>query len=303
MKRSPSWAKLLSRSAKTIARSSMTAASRQARTALKAAQARATKSMGPGDWLAGIAGGPSGMRRFHLFRPHGLPPGRRVPMIVMLHGCQQDARSFAASTRMNLLAARERFLVLYPEQDRAFNPGGCWNWFETPSGRAFVEAGLIMQAIDQACQLYPADSDRIGVAGLSAGASMAALLGTRYPDRFRAVAMHSGVHPGAADSSLTAVRAMRGQRFPQAPSAAVRTAALPPLMVIQGDADVVVSARNGEAAARWWAEATGALPSTVKTVQRGQRHPQRVTEFGRQGTMTARLVEIERLGQDRKSVV
>jgi poly(3-hydroxybutyrate) depolymerase len=62
--------------------------------------------------------------------------GERLPLMVMLHGCGQDAKTFAASTRMNVVAARERFLVLYPEQDRLSNANGCWNWFETRSGRA-----------------------------------------------------------------------------------------------------------------------------------------------------------------------
>ncbi len=92
--------------------------------------------------------------------------------MVMLHGCAQDAQSFAASTRMNVVAARERFLVLYPEQDRLSNPQGCWNWFDTQSGRAKGEAASIMLAIDQVCVLYSADRDRVAVAGMSAGASM-----------------------------------------------------------------------------------------------------------------------------------
>ena len=50
--------------------------------------------------------------------------GERLPLMVMLHGCGQDAKTFAASTRMNVVAARERFLVLYPEQDRLSNAKG-----------------------------------------------------------------------------------------------------------------------------------------------------------------------------------
>ena len=53
--------------------------------------------------------------------------GERLPLMVMLHGCGQDANTFAASTRMNRVAMRERFLVLYPEQDRLANAHGCWN--------------------------------------------------------------------------------------------------------------------------------------------------------------------------------
>ena len=112
----------------------------------------------------------------------------------MLHGCSQDAAAFATSTRMNRIAARERFLVLYPEQDRLANAQGCWNWFDTDSGRAHVEAALILQAIDQACLLYPVDRKRVAVAGLSAGASMAALLASRHPERFKAVVMHRAFH-------------------------------------------------------------------------------------------------------------
>ena len=60
---------------------------------------------------------------------------------------------------MNRIAARERFLVLYPEQDRLANAQGCWNWFDTRSGRAYGEAQLIMAAVEQVCLLYPVDRD------------------------------------------------------------------------------------------------------------------------------------------------
>lgn len=50
-------------------------------------------------------------------------------MLVMLHGCGQDAEAFAASSRMNTIAARERFFVLYPKQDRLSNVQGYWNCY------------------------------------------------------------------------------------------------------------------------------------------------------------------------------
>jgi poly(3-hydroxybutyrate) depolymerase len=100
---------------------------------------------------------------------------------------------------MNRIAQRERFLVLYPEQDRLANSQRCWNWFDTASGRAHGEAALIMKAIDQVCLLYPGGPSRAWRSpGISAGASMAALLVTRHPERFKAVIMHSGIPPGTA---------------------------------------------------------------------------------------------------------
>jgi len=261
---------------------------------------------GKGDWLAGVAMGPGGARGYHLFRPAGLElqPGERLPLMVMLHGCGQTGRDFAASTRMNALAVRQRFLVLYPEQDRIAHPQGCWNWYERRSGKADAEAATLMAAIDQACMLYPVDRDRMALAGLSAGASMAALLATRYPNRFRAVVMHSGVAPGAAKSSATALGAMRGEHVPPMPTTAVGKAmgaaavftTLPPMLVLHGDADAVVAPSNAVSSAAVWATAVGARPGLTREVQRGKRRPMRVTDFRRKGRTLVTLCEIAGLG-------
>ena len=134
----------------------------------------------------------------------------------MLYGCGQDADSFAASTRMNRVASRQGFIVLYRAQDRLANAQGCRNWFDIASGCAFAEATSILAAIEQVTFLYPANRTRVAVAGLSAGASMAALLAMRHPDRFKALLVHSGAPPGVAHSTLSAFSAMQGRRAAKA---------------------------------------------------------------------------------------
>jgi len=297
VKRSTSWAGLFARNLSMLTRVSMRAGTRSMKEALKPVLARREAPVGTGDWLAGVAMGPTGAWRFWIFRPPGVKFGERLPLMVMLHGCHQDAKSFAASTRMNVVAARERFLVLYPEQDRLSNPQGCWNWFDTKSGLAYGEAALIMRAIDQVCLLYSADKERVGIAGLSAGASMAALIVTRYPERFKAVTMHSGIPPGTAHSSLSAVGAMYGRRStkPLRESPGTTGVSWPPLLVIQGDSDGVVAPSNGRAAVQAWANAAGAMPGSSRVVQRGQRHPMTVIDFKHRGSTMATLVEVERL--------
>ena len=122
---------------------------------------------------------------------------------------------------------------------------------------------------------------------------MAALLGLRYPTRFAAVAMHSGVGPGVAHSTATALAAMQGRR---------RTAAwtsdtpLPPLLVIQGSADHVVAAANGRAAAQAWAAASGAVARPPRRVQRGKRRATIKTDYKRAGRVCVSLCEVEGLG-------
>lgn len=271
-----------------------------------------------GEWVGGIAPGPAGARRYHLFVPPGLAlrPGEKLPLLVMLHGCGQTGRDLAVSTRMNRLAARERFLVLYPEQERVANAHGCWNWFERRSGKADAEAATLLAAVDKVALRYPVDLGRVAVAGLSAGASMAVLMAALYPSRFCAVVMHSGVAPGTAESSGTALVAMQGRReafLPDLPlvdaeAVAVATAVtaagpraataaryLPPLLVVHGDADGVVSLRNATAAAALWADALGARPGPVRTLQRGQRYAMRVTDFKARGRTVVTLREVHGL--------
>ena len=220
----------------------------------------------------------------------------------MLHGCGQDAKGFAQSTRMNAVATREGFMVLYPEQDRLANPQGCWNWFDTRNGRALKEVALILRAVDQVCLLHAADRDRVAIAGLSAGASMAALVVTRHPGRFKAVAMHSGIAPGTAHSALSALSAMQGRRSARPLAQALssgRTStntAWPPLLVIHGSADRVVSARNGQAAAQQWASAAGARSGPPRHVQRGQRYPMTVADYKSNGQLVVTRVEVAGLG-------
>jgi poly(hydroxyalkanoate) depolymerase family esterase len=292
------WANAFNRSAAKIAGGALRASSRATEHAMRAAIDRQRPPKGDGDWLAGMAVGLNGARRFRLYRPPGVKLGESLALMVMLHGCGQDAKSFAISTRMNRIAARERFLVLYPEQDRIANAQGCWNWFDTANGRAHGEAALIMKAIDQVCALYQVDPARIAMTGLSAGASMAALLVTRHPERFKALVMHSGVPPGAAHSTMSALGAMYGARAakPLTSTPLTRFAPRPPLLVIHGGADHIVSAHNGQAAVSIWAEAAGARAGQKRTVQRGNRYPMTVTDFKCKGRTMATLVEIEKLG-------
>jgi poly(hydroxyalkanoate) depolymerase family esterase len=178
----------------------------------RAAQSAAA-SVGPS--RSGMAIGSTTTLRYQLYKPPGAKRGEQLPLMVMLHGCTQDGAAIAASSRMNSIAARERFMVLYPQQSRMANAHGCWNWFDTRNGRAQREADAIAAAINQVCLTQPVDANCIAIAGFSAGAGMAALVASRQPGRFKAVAMHSGIGPGEAQSSATALRAMRGRAGPR----------------------------------------------------------------------------------------
>jgi poly(hydroxyalkanoate) depolymerase family esterase len=282
-RRKPStlWTLSFKRTLNAMTRTTMRAGSQAIAKALRAT-AKVRKPANPrtpaaADWISGVAIGAGCTRHYRLFKPTGVRNSERLPLIVMLHGCAQNAEAIAASSRINRIAARERFLVLYPEQNRLSNVQNCWNWYETKSGRAQAEMSAIDAAIEQVCLRHAVDRNRIALAGFSAGAAMAALLAMRHPERYRAIIMHSGVGPGVAHSTATALGAMRGRRINALPYAA--GVQRPALLVIHGSADHTVAPGNGVEAARAWAASAGAKACTPRIVQRGARYPATVTEY------------------------
>ena len=201
-------------------------------------------------------------------------------MLVMLHGCTQSADDFAAGTRMNQLADAHGFLVLYPEQAAHANASRCWNWFRPQDQqRDGGEPALIAGIVREVAARQDADPQRIFVAGLSAGAAMAVVLGQTYPDLFAGVGAHSGLPYASAHDMATALAAMKGGRsgLPgarRAAQAAPNKAARPvPTIVFHGDRDHTVQPSNGDqivqqAQAAYQAQA-GATPLQAST-QDGQ---------------------------------
>lgn len=296
--RAAAWVRVIARTMASMTRLAIQSGKRAVRGPMSSGVVARKAVAGTGTWTSGVALGAHGPRRYRLFRPPGVKAGETLPLVVMLHGCLQDAAAFAACTRMNPLALREQFLVLYPEQGRLANPRRCWNWFDTANGRAVQEAASILGAIDQVCKVHRVDRSCVEIAGMSAGASMAVLLVTMHPDRFVALVMHSGIPTGTATSTGSALAAMRGHRdtIPLDVSPAQMAADWPPLLVIHGSADRIVAPGNGRASAQLWAEAAGAQASAPRTVQRGRRHPMTISDFTCKGRVVASHVEIRGLG-------
>ena len=195
----------------------------------------------------------AGRRPYLLYLPRTYSASKRMPMLVMLHGCRQDAETFAAVTRMNGIADRDNFLVLYPEQRRLANSFRCWNWFAGSAQAGAGEAAILADMIRALADEHGVDSGRIYIAGLSAGAAMANNLAVSHADLFAACALHSGLVYGAATSSHQAIRAMRdgargdaGEKARQAFLKSRGRTEHMPALVIQGDADEVVNPVNAE---------------------------------------------------------
>lgn len=172
---------------------------------------------------------------------------RHAGLMVMLHGCGQSAADFAAGTRMNEVAGRHGFLVLYPSQSAAANPFNCWNWFlDQNQFRGQGEPSLIAGVTQEVAMEYGVDARCVFVAGLSAGGAMAVILATTYPEIYAGLGVHSGIPYGAAHDASTALAVMLGiptSRTEHSPSGAA--AAATRTIVFHGDHDRTVVPSNG----------------------------------------------------------
>lgn len=197
------------------------------------------------------------------------------PLVVMLHGCTQDADDFAVGTQMNARAGDLGVAVLYPEQVQRANAQKCWNWFKPQHQRRGRGEPAFIAALAQSVTAeHGLDAARVYVAGLSAGGAMADIVGQTYPDVFAAVGVHSGLPQGCATDVMSALSVMRSGSSASTTAALPRASALPTI-VFHGDADSTVHISNGQAIAEAVSHAgasAGPHRATQGRSQGGARH-------------------------------
>jgi poly(hydroxyalkanoate) depolymerase family esterase len=225
----------------------------------------------PGQFITGSYANQAGARAYKLYIPTSYA-NQPLPLVVMLHGCTQTPDDFANGTRMNAIAEERHCFVLYPEQAQAANHSRCWNWFKRGDqrrdrGEPAILAGMTREVMRR----YGIDSNKVYVAGLSAGGAMAAVMGAAYPELYAAVGVHSGLACGSAHDLQSALAAMRGRPASTTSRNIAATPLTPavPTIVFHGDRDKTVHSRNGAQVVSQSVQRSGASSANA-SIERGQ---------------------------------
>jgi feruloyl esterase len=220
------------------------------------------------------AGSNPGNLRMFAYVPESLADS--PALVVVLHGCTQTAAGYNHGAGWSTLADRYGFALLVPEQQRANNPNGCFNWFlpeDTQRGRG--EAASIRDMVETMVREKGIDPRRVFITGLSAGGAMTSVMLACYPEVFAGGAIIAGLPYGAATNMQQAFESMY-----QCPSRSgrewgglVRRAAhhdgpWPRISVWHGSGDKTVIPSNAREILKQWTYVHGVqiAPSAQETV-------------------------------------
>ena len=182
-------------------------------------------------------------------------------LVVVLHGCSQDARSVSRLTGWNKLADSLGFYVLYPQTRAVNNAGSCFNWFsEDHNQREKGEVRSVRSQINYMMRLYPISRDKVFVVGLSAGGAMTVAMIACYPELFKAGACLAGGPYGGTSNIWESGKMMVGfnAKSVEEWTSLVRaqnpdySGRYPSLIISHGTADPVVNVSNADELNKQW---------------------------------------------------
>lgn len=229
-----------------------------------------------------------GALRGYFYLPSSLLPS--AAMVVVLHGCTQDAESYDHGSGWSRLADELGFALLYPEQQRGNNGNLCFNWFNAnDTQRDAGEALSIRQMVAAMIAEHRIDPARVFVTGLSAGGAMTSVMLATYPEVFAGGAIIAGLPYGTAASVPEAFDRMRAHGGPPAGALSELVTAAsrhkgpwPTISVWHGDRDATVSHANSALIVEQWRAIHG-IPPEPSAVEHVDGHVRRVWSHAERG--------------------
>jgi polyhydroxybutyrate depolymerase len=191
-----------------------------------------------------------GLERRYLVSAPAQKSAEPRPLLLMFHGGGGTALGLSRQGFSRLV--RERgFIVVYPEgiEKHWYDPR--FEGITTSSGEVPDDLKFVDELLDQLCQDYDVDSKRIYAAGISNGAIMSHLVGSKLSKRFAAIAPIVG---GIGDVQMK-------DFAPQDPVS---------VLILQGTEDPLVPYDGGQITV--FQKERGAIVSTQETVEAWAGH-------------------------------
>lgn len=199
-----------------------------------------------------------------------------MPLVVALHGCNEDPATIAKQSDWNRLADENGFMVIYPQQRFFNNPSYCFSWFnENDIKKNSGESGSIKEMIDFVCDSFHIDRTRIFAYGLSAGAVMTSALLADYPETFNTGAILAGgpFYPTGIMSAMSGMVNPKHKSSKEWGEAILKqnpgyNGKYPRVLILHGTKDIVVDPQNSYELIKQWAYVLHTDTVPAKTVSK-----------------------------------
>ncbi|MBX3411468.1 MAG: hypothetical protein KF708_02030 [Pirellulales bacterium] len=135
-------------------------------------------------------------RYYYVHVPEGHDGTQPLPVVLNFHGGGGNADAARRQSRMNEVADRHGFLVVYPEGSGrlrhkllTWNAGSCCAY---AVDKQIDDVGFVAALLDDLSKQYSLDARRIYATGISNGAMLAYRLACELPDRITAISPVAG---------------------------------------------------------------------------------------------------------------
>jgi len=127
-------------------------------------------------------------RKYMLHVPTDLPPGRRIPVVLVFHGGGGHDWSMPNFTHFDALADDEGFIVAYPDSTNRY-------WNDGRNESSADDVGFVRALIDDLEHTYPVDPHRVYATGISNGGFFSNRLACDLTDKIAAIASVAATMP------------------------------------------------------------------------------------------------------------
>lgn len=143
-------------------------------------------------------------RQYLMYVPPNYDPNKPLPLVMAIHGLGGNAADFEKQTGLDGEAAKEGFIVVYPQATRWLGSGG-WTAWDTnngiiPPGSHANDIQFLKTIIDNTQQEANIDPKRIYLTGISNGGMMTFDAVDALSDKIAAIAIVSGGMSGKEKS-------------------------------------------------------------------------------------------------------
>ncbi len=218
--------------------------------------------------ITGFGSNPGNLAMYS-YRPDGLPTGR--PLVVLLHGCTQDANGYFTNSGWRKFADQWGFQLVLPQQSSANQGSKCFTWYDNADiNRGQGEALSIRTMVAHAVSNLGADANRVYVSGLSAGGAMSAVMLATYPEVFKAGSIAAGIAYKCATSiaQTSSCQYTGVDKTPQQWGDLVRaqgSGPYPRVAIWHGSSDTTVIPRNATELMEQWTNLRGVSQTPTST--------------------------------------